>query len=94
MKSLYFTIYSYNIPPIFIYKECKTNEGPSTNIQCIFPFKFDGKPHSNCINSSDGYWCSTKLDSLGIHIGGKGNWGVCSAECPFPGLQLKCIQQE
>ena len=27
-------------------------------------------------------WCSTKVDFRGVHIGGKGNWGICGNDCP------------
>ena len=61
---------------------CATNGGPSSNVSCIFPFKFNGVTYNECALDSDGYWCSTKVDSSGVHIGGQGNWGICSQGCP------------
>ena len=52
----------------------------------MFPFKFDGKIHKVCRNETDEYWCSTKVDSDGFHIGEQGNWGYCGENCPFPGM--------
>ena len=34
------------------------------------------------IDDPDGrYWCSTKIDANGTHIGGKGYWGYCKKGC-------------
>ena len=68
------------------FSSCKTNGGASPNTSCVFPFKFDGKLHKVCRNETDGYWCSTKVDSDGFHIGEQGNWGYCGENCPFPGM--------
>ena len=40
-----------------------------------------------CALDTDGFWCSTKVDSLGNHVSGGGHWGTCGTECPFPGIQ-------
>ena len=60
---------------------CITSGGASPNSLCIFPFKFGGKTYNECALDSDGYWCSTKVDSNGTHIGGQGNWGTCGQNC-------------
>ena len=61
--------------------ECITIAGPSVDVQCIFPFEFNGRVYYDCALDSDGYWCSTKVDSTGSHIGEQGNWGVCGPTC-------------
>ena len=38
--------------------------------------------YNQCALDTDGYWCSTKVNSSGQHIGGQGNWGTCSESCP------------
>jgi len=60
--------------------KCKTIAGPSNNKDCIFPFVFNGTRYNRCAYDSDGFWCSTKVDSTGAHI--TGNWGICGANCP------------
>ena len=65
----------------FLEGECITIAGPSVHVQCIFPFEFNGKVYYDCALDSDGYWCSTKVDSTGTHIGGQGNWGTCGQDC-------------
>ena len=72
----------------FVSTACKTNGGASPNTSCVFPFIFDGKIHRGCPKGNDGYWCSTKVDSKGVHIGEQGNWGLCGENCPFLGMAL------
>ena len=64
--------------------ECITIDGPKQNSPCIFPFFFNGIKYHKCGHDIDigGYWCSTKVDSSGKHIGGQGNWGICGSLCP------------
>ena len=59
---------------------CITNGGPSPYVPCIFPFTFDGITYNQCALDTDGYWCSTKVDSSGEHI--EGHWGSCDENCP------------
>ena len=59
---------------------CKTIAGPSKDKDCVFPFVFKGKIYNECRFNSDGFWCSTKVDSTGSHI--RGNWGICGSNCP------------
>ena len=66
---------------------CKTTSGPSSDVPCVFPFKFRGEIHNECNwdrDVSDGAWCSTMIDASGQHVGGKGNWGNCGSKCPIP----------
>ena len=58
--------------------------GPSLNIPCIFPFKFNGRTFNECTWDEDGAWCSTQVDKNGNHVGGQGKWGLCGQECPIP----------
>ena len=60
------------------------------NVPCIFPFKFSSvtegiKTHYNCIVDQNDderrNWCSTKVDDLGFHKSGEGNWGYCKSNC-------------
>ena len=65
-----------------------TVSGADPNKPCIFPFKFDGITWNTCTNVDDPsapFWCSTKVDDEGNHIGGQGNWGNCASNCPMPG---------
>ena len=51
-----------------------TNDSPSSNVPCSFPFKFKGKLRRGCITVDDPdgrFWCSTKTDDNFNHIGGK-----------------------
>lgn len=58
-------------------EQCTTVEGE----KCVFPFKFDGVKHHECIlGGFPTPWCSTRTD--GVHIGGKGYYGDCSSKCP------------
>lgn len=66
--------------------KCNTTGGPQGHVPCIFPFKFKGKTHNACtvVDAEDNRpWCSTKITSLGYHITGQGNWGVCGELCPI-----------
>ena len=62
-------------------KECKTVSGPSSNHRCIFPFVLNNVTYNNCALDTEGFWCSTKVDSSGNHIGKQGNWGICGQRC-------------
>jgi len=56
--------------------QCLTTGGQA----CVFPFKFGAVTFNSC-TTAGGYapWCSTKVDSNGVHVGG--NFGDCSANC-------------
>ena len=42
---------------------------------------FNGITYNECAHDADGFWCSTKVDSNGNHIGEQGNWGLCGQNC-------------
>ena len=66
-------------------KGCFTTADSPSNDTCVFPFQFKKEEYTGCTTKSDPdgrYWCSTKVDENGKHIGGKGYWGYCSALCP------------
>ena len=65
---------------------CRTVGGPSQGKPCQFPFIFGGEERWGCIEDTDPdqrLWCSTKVDSTGLHVGGGGHWGYCpeAGEC-------------
>ena len=70
-----------------------TVSGPSANQKCIFPFVFGGTTNIKCAHDADGFWCSTKVDSNGNHIGGEGNWGICGPSC-FKGKDIQSNVKE
>ena len=49
---------------------------------CVFPFIFGGRIHDRCTSiDGDAPWCSTSVDSTGVHV--SGNWEYCSdPACP------------
>ena len=69
------------IQNIFYILGCVTNGGASAGKLCIFPFVYNGITYTTCALENDGYWCSTKVDSNGVHIGNQGNWGTCASDC-------------
>ena len=42
---------------------------------------FNGITYNECAHDADGFWCSTKVDSNGNHIGEQGYWGLCGPNC-------------
>jgi len=68
---------------------CKTSGGPAAGQPCVFPFTFQGVTHNTCTDWIFGEqpqgtrWCSTKTDSNGKHIGGKGFYGFCPDTCNY-----------
>ena len=63
------------------FRECRI----SVTEICVFPFKFGGRWYDKCTRAGAGdenlpAWCSTKVDSDGVHI--PGNEGLCPANCP------------
>ena len=57
---------------------CLTVAGPDTGSPCIFPFTFSGVTYVSCAawvygGQPEGtQWCSTKVDSNGVHVNGEG----------------------
>ena len=62
-------------------KGCITIGGDSPGKVCIFPFTYNDITYTSCALGDDGYWCSTKVDTNGFHIGNRGNWGTCDSDC-------------
>ena len=58
---------------------------------CVFPFIFAGRQHDTCttIDGDENPWCSTQVDSDGVHV--DGNWEYCSDSCP--GTSVETTQQ-
>ena len=64
---------------------CITKSGPSAGKECVFPFEFNGKTYHGCppdLEDKMETWCSTKVYSNGTHVGGQGEYGLCSSDCP------------
>merc|ERR550532_1228802 len=60
--------------------KCRASNGKL----CKFPFEFRGKVFASCTTDFDPEnrsWCSTKVDSQGVHISGQGEYGYCPASC-------------
>ena len=61
--------------------------GPDTGSACVFPFTFNSVTYVSCAEwvyggSNQGQtWCSTKVDTSGVHVNGEGNYGFCSSDC-------------
>ena len=82
--------------PAALARECLTVPGlPNghVNATCVFPFIHKGRTYDSCkrlIRQSPGDgWCSTGVDSDGVHV--KGNWGLCGPDCPLECGQLECV---
>ena len=51
----------------------------------MFPFTYKGVTYYSCtaVDEADGLdWCSTKVDSAGVHVTGEGGWAHCAPHCP------------
>ena len=60
-------------------ERCMTDK----NDKCIFPFKFNNLTFHSCTWAySNTAWCSTQVDSSGVHIGG--SKGTCGNGCRIP----------
>ena len=60
-----------------ILEQCLTKEGD----QCIFPFKYEGKLYSHCIDQQPfGSVCATKVDQNKNPV--KDHIGICRDSCP------------
>lgn len=59
--------------------------GPNPNAACVFPFIYKGRQYGGCPIDPDDRtkrWCSTRVDSNGVHVGGQGQYGHCGSGCP------------
>merc|ERR1712141_82946 len=74
---------------------CVVSSGPASGQSCVFPFTFNGVTHSSCADWIYGgqpagtTWCSTQVDSAGLHVNGQGFYGFCPSSCP--GVQPQSI---
>merc|ERR1711868_358187 len=65
---------------------CTTASGPAAGQSCVFPFTFSGVTYNSCADwiyggqPSGTTWCSTKVDSNGVHVNDQGNYGFCSSD--------------
>ena len=60
---------------------------------CVFPFTFANRLHTTCTTISGGAkpWCSTLVDSDGVHVAGGGHWEYCEDQaCPGVGPTASC----
>ena len=60
-----------------------TVSGPKPNKKCVFPFKLGRRIYRSCTDRSDPgkFWCSTKTDKRGRHVGKEKEWGYCHPSC-------------
>jgi len=80
----YVIIFQFVIISLVSAKDCSvTVGGPRPNQPCVFPFKFAQKTFNSCTDAKDpgNFWCSTKVDKDGKHIGGANEWGYCEDGC-------------
>merc|ERR1711874_967177 len=65
---------------------CVTSSGPASGQACVFPFTFSGTTYNSCADwiyggqPSGTTWCSTKVDSSGVHVNNEGNYGFCPSD--------------
>jgi len=65
---------------------CTTSSGPAAGQACVFPFTFSGVTYNSCAEwiyggqPSGTTWCSTKVDSNGVHVNNEGNYGFCPTD--------------
>ena len=65
---------------------CITKGGKNPFKPCIFPFSYKGVKYFGCpkdLFDPTERWCSTKVDSRGVHVDGEGEYGFCSSNCPI-----------
>jgi len=65
---------------------CSTVGGPGAGSQCQIPFIYKGISRDGCITEADPdgkAWCSTRLDSDGVHVANGKHWAHCSQQCPM-----------
>ena len=89
---------------VSITESCRVNEiATNRNVQCEFPFKFEGETHYGCINYIEVKngrkvpgkpWCSTKVSgSQREHVKGGRHFGNCDDSCPSAEEGLRQHQQ-
>merc|ERR1712154_294074 len=69
---------------------CSVVSGPAAGSTCVFPFSYAGVTHNSCAEwiyggtGTGSTWCSTLVDSSGVHVNGQGNYGFCGPDCASP----------
>ena len=69
---------------------CSTVGGPGAGSPCQFPFIYKEVSRDGCITEADPdgkAWCSTKVDSDGVHVTNGQHWAHCSQQCPLANIQ-------
>ena len=81
MSVLVISYCSVNFTIFLAADECKTTGGNRFNRTCAFPFWYRGTTYESCTTVDDDTpWCSTQVDSDGVHD--YGEWGYCDEGCP------------
>jgi len=60
-------------------------DGCQTGDPCVLPFRYKNVTYDGCTtveDPEDKLWCSTKVDSSGVHQRFSKTWGHCAAHCP------------
>ena len=55
-------------------------EVPDQNVECVFPFSFEGEVYSKCTNEfacETCFWCGTTYN-----VTDATGWGLCNEFCP------------
>ena len=94
-----FILYFFSLPESCTVRDRATQR----NVQCEFPFKFEGETHYGCIDyivAKNGRkvpgrpWCSTKVSgSQREHVKGGRHFGNCDDSCPDAEEGLRLHQQ-
>ena len=89
------------------YTNCITSSGATPNLQCIFPFEYQGKMHHECIwdeHPLEDDWLKYQNDPgyldgawCSTKVDNKSvhvpsNWGNCGPGCPIPPIQKGTMQ--
>jgi len=92
-----------NITPVLSQSCTVRDRATQRNVQCEFPFKFEGETHYGCIDyiiAKNGRkvpgrpWCSTKVSgSQREHVKGGRHFGNCDDSCPDAEEGLRLHQQ-
>ena len=79
--------------PVGSSTESGSGSGSSSCGNCVFPFTFAGRVHTTCttIDGDAQPWCSTNVDSSGVHVSGGGHWEYCSSDCPGVNPPEMCV---
>ena len=69
------SFYVKSLKCLLIFSVCRTTD--TFSVECVFPFKYEGKSYSSCITDGNGgtEWCATSLYSDGSY------WGYGDCQC-------------